>query len=327
MRRVHRGVSIQHPRGAAALAACLALLAVFLQGCAGQNKADDRPIVHSEPPPTAQQVCELYNPSVAALDRLWARTELRIQGVDRDGNDIDETAEGYLQFIRPGQVFLSVKKVGETYFCLGSNASTYWWMDLRKPRTALMGSIEKATPAAAAKFGVPVHPLDLIDLLGVLPLDPKDATTAWSDDGEFVVMTMRGRWGDKELYFASDLSRLSAVRLLDAAGEVACESTIEASEAVKFREDPSRRAQAPVRITLLIPAAQMQVTVRLHDPENQGAAMKEASFNPQTLLRAYNIEAGNVRSVDGPAPSPAAVPATSSTPSPAPAAAEGPGSS
>ncbi|GMV24969.1 MAG: hypothetical protein AMXMBFR58_10000 [Phycisphaerae bacterium] len=284
----------------AALAGLAALAIVASGGCQNQQKDDPAPdpIIRTDPPPTPATVAANYNLVVKPLNRLWARVELRIVGVDDEGEKFDETAEGYLQFVRPGKVALTVKKVGETYFSLGSSLDRYWWMDLRKPRTALIGTLARATPAAVEKFGVPVHPLDLIDLTGVLTIDPKNASTAWSADGRQVIMTLPGRWGRKELAFQDDARRLVAVRLFDAAGQVVCESKIDMLQRVDFPENPSMSALTPVRMVIRIPTRQITVTVRLHDPANK--PIKETVFDPGELLRAYNIDPENVRSLDQP---------------------------
>lgn len=290
----------------------LLLLPAICGGCAEQHKHSPDYIARPEPPPSAVQVSKLYNPSLEHLDRLWARTELRIQGQDKDGKEFDESAEGHLQFIRPGMVSLTVKKLGDTYFALGSSADRYWWMDLRKPRSALLGTLAKASPRIVERFGVPVHPLDLIDLLGVLPINPAGASTAWSPDGRQVVMTSKGRWGDKRLCFSPEGDRLLAVQLLNDQGLLVCESTITQTDPVEFRENPERSASVPTRLSLRIPSRDTTVTVYLHDPQNRGKSMQEAPFNPDLLLKAYNIAPADVRSLDSLKPSPA----TSSAPAP-----------
>lgn len=277
----------------------LAAICLTLAACCDQSKqTPDGIIVRNEPPPSAEEIARIYNPTVEHLDRLWARTELRIQGVDDDGKDFDETAEGHLQFIRPAMVSLTVKKVGETYFALGSNQDRYWWMDLRKPRTAFIGSLANASPKAVARFGVPVHPLDLVDLLGVLPIDPAGASTAWSEDGAEIVMSLPGRWGTRILRFRPEDAALVCVQLLDSHGEIVCESRITQTEPVEFRDTPDLKALAPTRLTLTLPARATTVTVALHDPQNRGSAMQQAPFNPDALLRAYNIAPADVRSLD-----------------------------
>ncbi len=282
----------------ASLALTLGFLAFVLGGCADQHKDGSGHTVRSGPAPTPLQIAKVYNPSLEQVDRLWARTELRITGVDDKGQAFDETAEGHLQFIRPRKLALTVNKVGETYFCLGSNESRYWWMDLRKPRDAIIGTHEKATARVAARFGVPVHPLDLIDLIGVLPLDVAGASTAWSADGRQVVLTAPSRWGSKEMRFSPDGVRLEGVRLMGARGELLCESVVTATERVEIKEDPSASGVVPTRVTVKIPPRRTEVAIRLFDPQNRGSAMKQTAFDPQKLLAAYNINQARVRMVD-----------------------------
>lgn len=280
------------------------VLLLTMQGCIGQNKDPQQDSQNDLPLPKAGDVVAVHNENAQKLDRLWARTELRLQGVDQDGRDLDETAEGHFQFIRPGRVSLTVNKVGETYFCLGCNESFYWWMDLRKPRSAMVGEIAKATPKTVERFGVPVHPLDLIDLVGIMPIAAEDAeagTVAWSSDGKEVELSVAGRWGPRVFSFSTPEVKLTGVRLLDASGKIVCDSRIERTERVSFRDDPSVIADAPARMVISIPASAMQVTIVMHDPQNRGTAMKDAPFKPDVLLKAYNIPEDMVRSLDVPA--------------------------
>ncbi|HLO41070.1 MAG TPA: hypothetical protein VK176_08610 [Phycisphaerales bacterium] len=286
---------------ACVVAMCTSLL---LPACAGQQKDPPEPVTNTGPLPAASDLVRVHNAGVEHLDRLWARTELRLRGVDKDGNTIDETAEGHFQFIALGNVSLTVNKVGETYFCLGANEIFYWWMDLRKPRNALLGRIDRATPKTVERFGVPVHPLDLIDLLGILPIEldePANAPLAWSRDGTEAELQLAGRWGPRIFSFEVPSGSLRGVRLLDASGRIVCQSRIEKTERVSFRDDPSLIAQAPTRLVISIPASQMEITIVMHDPQNRGSAMKDAPFRPELLLKAYNIPGDMVRSLD-PAP-------------------------
>lgn len=285
----------------AAIAGIVAVIVCAgLIGCADQNKVAEEPVyvVPAGPPLSPEAIASAYNPSVVKVDRLWARTELRITGTDDKGEAFDETAEGHFQFIRPRGLALTVNKLGETYFCLGSNDTQYWWMDLRKPRNALLGDHAKASPRIAARFGVPVHPLDLIDLMGILPVQAKGSRTAWSKDGRHIVLSGPSRWGRKEMLFSSDGRTLMGVRLLTSRNELLCESELGETSPIEFREAPDATAIVPVRITLHIPSRGTEVSIRLYDPQNRGAAMKKTVFDPQALLTAYNIESSRVRLID-----------------------------
>ncbi|MBL8963624.1 MAG: hypothetical protein KF787_09570 [Phycisphaeraceae bacterium] len=262
-------------------------------------KKQDEAGVLAEPPPPARVVCAPHNEGVEALDRVWARTELRLTAPDGDQGPVDETAEGHFQFARPGQVSLTVSKVGETYFCLGSGAERYWWMDLRRPRWALIGDLSRATPEAVALLGVPVHPVDLIDLVGILPIEPSDGEASWSADGRSVVVSSPGRWGTtRQWVFSAGDWRLEGVRILDERGEVRCESSLAGASRVEFRDDPSRIAVVPTRVTVRVPESRTTISIRLYDPQNRGTGMNMAVFNPDHLVRAYNIPADSVGSME-----------------------------
>lgn len=277
----------------------VAAASLLAGACAGPARQDSSPVVAVEPPPPASVVCAAHNEGVEPLDRVWARTELRLSAADTGQGPVDETAEGHFQFVRPGMISLTVSKVGETYFCLGSGEERYWWMDLRRPRWALIGDLSLATPEAVGLLGVPVHPLDLIDLVGILPIDTAECQTAWSEDGRGVVVSSPGRWGTRrEWIFSTGTWRLEGVRILDERGTIRCESSLTGSLRVEFRDDPSRVALVPSRVMVRVPENETTIAIRLYDPQNRGTAMNMAVFNPDHLVRAYNIPRDSVGSME-----------------------------
>lgn len=189
-------------RAGRALSAALAVaLAAFSGCCATTPPAEPAPPpIPDTPPPAYSQIVARYNSRVARLERLWTPIAVRLRGTNDRGETFDETTEGYLQFVRPRNVSLSILKIGEEYFRLGSNPTEFWWFDMTSDHSvALRGTHERADPAAIRRFGLPVHPLDLVELLGITPLDPQArAEVAWAD-GRTIRVMMPGRSGPRRL--------------------------------------------------------------------------------------------------------------------------------
>ncbi len=159
------------PRVAAGCHAAVLLLLCF--GCAGGRggRAEREP--EPTPVPSYAEIAAKYNQRVAPLDRVWARSVARVWYPDREGEEQTDQVEGHLMMIRPDCLKLTFKKLGETYAVLGSNPDQYWWIELGDRggrRVAWVGEHEAADPERLEELGLPVHPLDLIEVIGVLPL-------------------------------------------------------------------------------------------------------------------------------------------------------------
>lgn len=271
------------------------LLILSLPGCISQQTGA---IVRNEPPPTTQAIESAYNARVAGLDRVWARAIVRFQSVDRDGNEIDEQGEGHLQIVQPRSLFLTVGKLGEPAFELGSNDARYWWIDIRN-KSARVGEHAKATPTLAARAGLPVHPLDLLELLGITPLKAKSPPT-WSADGRAVEVLIAGRWGERVLRL--DPARLEPmeIELRGQDGRVLALARLTEYEGAIVGGDPSPVARVATRVFVDVPSTSTKVTLWLREPENRGSKIKARAFNFDSLSQEYGVK--SVGSIDEPAP-------------------------
>ncbi len=272
-----------------------------LAGCELGPKGPATPVNSATMPlPSYSAVSERYNQRVARLDKVWARISIRVTGVDKEGNKVDEQAEGHLQVIRPDKLALSITKVGETYFYLGSNEQVYWWLDLHEDKKALVGRHEKATPQLAARFDVPVHPLDLLELLGITPLPPgAAAATAWSRDGRLLEVTLPGRWGKRHLSLDPATFQPRYIELLDSRGKVLVAAELEDPQPVVVRCDSATPPMASL-YNIDIATSGTHITLRLYDPENRCDRQKLTPFDFDALLKAYGVTA--IERLDDPPP-------------------------
>lgn len=276
-----------------------ALLASTLTGCgvfdSSTDKAATKPATVK--PATANitfaDAAKAYNQRVARLDRVWARTTLRVEGVENSGEKIDEQAEGNLQFIRPRKLSLTVIKVGDPIFYLGSNDEQFWWLDIRQNHRALVGNHADATAKSVSSFGVPVLPLDLIELLGLLPLDPAAAGFTRSSSAGL------------ELFYPSRSSVVAMlldpktyepkiIELRTQKGQ-----SLLRAELLKYKPVMvPAGGVAPTMATwykIAISGTQTKMEIRVYDAENRGERMKDAPYKLETLLRNYRID--DVRNV------------------------------
>lgn len=269
----------------ALLGLCLALSGCELTPRSGPAEIDARGMPH----PSYSAIAERYNQRIGRLDKVWARMSMRVIGHDRDGSKVDEQAEGHLQVVRPDKLALSITKVGETYFYLGCNESVYWWLDLRDDKRALLGRHETATPELAARFDIPVHPLDLLELLGVTPLPPGAAArTAWSRDGRDLQVTLPGRWGHRVLSLDPASYQPRRIELLDSRGHRLVSADLEDPQPVVVRCDSATPPMASL-YQIYITSSDTRITLRLYDPENRCDRQKLTPFDFAALREAYGI--------------------------------------
>lgn len=191
----------------------LGVVILFVLACGGmvggaagcrQPTVDPRGVPLA-PPPSYADVAAAHNARVAALDPLWARVTVQVSGRDAEGRRLNEQAEGHLQLQRPASVSLTLGKLGETYFQLGSNDERYWWFDMldEEVRAGVFGRHELANPWKLEQLGVPVHPKDLRAVLNVdpWPTDPAmGGRTFWSSDGQYVGVSLPAQNGRRVVW-------------------------------------------------------------------------------------------------------------------------------
>lgn len=262
------------------------------------------------PPPIAE-VAAAHNERAALLSRLWSRITMRLELVDDEGQTQIENTEGFLQFVQPSRVSLMVNKLGETYLLLGCDATRYWWLDLTGDKTALYGAHARATPDLARRFGVPMHPLDMLDLLAVRPIDPARASVTWGAGGRTVLVTSPPRaagWGRRELEFTP--GRLIPVRsrVRDARGSVVAEAELSDHGPITLREGATPPLVART-VVIRIPARRAEVRLQLNVADNRQP--RPENFDLDGLLKRFNVpETRRVNLDERPAQQPRQAPPT-----------------
>lgn len=284
------------------VAVAVALVAALAGGCRGRGpraEPEPKPVARAAAPSYAT-VAAGYNARVAPLERLWTRTVARVWSPgEGEGEERVDQLEGTLQFIRPDRALVTFSKLNEIYGILGSNAESYWWIQLGQDRVARVGSHAKATPERIARLGLPVHPLDFVDLLGITPLPEGGGTggagpgttpeVAWSADGRTLVVTVPARSAGQRRRVYIDPARYepSRVEILSPRGETLVYSELQKYEpvAIGYSQGP----RVPTEVFVSLDQDRTRARLRLADPESSSRRPSEGIFDLQRLLQTRNV--------------------------------------
>ena len=247
--------------------------------------------------PSIKSVVESQDARVRGLDSLWARVSLRVDGRLANATLNKEEAEGYLQVILPAKVAVSINKLGNTYFYLGSNDELYWWFDLTGDKVAFFGRHAKATPETVDRFGIPVHPLDLIELMAITPVPlpgqpggPENLH--WSTDGTLLWYDAPARGSTKRVLVDPQSLLPVMVELLDNSEKVVVRSELSKYVAFQSHSVVGATPSVPSRCIIKVPRQDLTITINLNDPGNRTAAgrpINPAAFDFIKLNQSFPV--------------------------------------
>lgn len=270
--------------------ACAA--AALLLGACSSDKAELGAELEERlgPAPAYSDVAVRYNENVAHLSRVWARATVQVVSRDEDGERHKDQGEGHLQIVRPDRLALQLGKLGDTLFYLGSNSDEYWWFDMldQDEKVGLHGRHDSASPATVSEFGVPVHPLDLMEVLGVLPLPESGGEVSWSEGGRSIDVRAPVRFGERVMTLDADTLRAERVRLLTNDGSVAVDAELTRYKQVEIQGAPSFGLMIATRHIISVPEIDATITINLYEPTNK--EIKEIPFDRARLTKAYRID-------------------------------------
>lgn len=252
-------------------------------------------------PPSYAEVAKNYNARVRRLEAFKASADVLLETVDPNGKREEHQAEASLQFIRPSKVSLRIDKVSNTIFLMGSNAESYWWLDLTADeKTALVGSVSKATRESGEAFGVPVHPLDFIELLAILPLPEAmgDGRTPagrgvvrWSADGVSLAVTMPAREGFKRLIVNPKDYSATRVELLDDVFRPVVTARLDKYQKVNVVGEAAAGAWVATRVDIDVSATKSRMSLTLFNLTNPGVEkFKAIVFDLPFMLKDRGIQ-------------------------------------
>ena len=294
---------------AGALAGFVACAMIQAVGCGSADKITDGGAAATRATPSYATVASGYNARVAGAERLTSQISVIIEAEARDesgavtGRTRDQL-EGNLSIVRPQRVALRLDKVGQNVAYLGCDERSYWWFDMAgKEPTAIVGTHRNATPRDAADFGLPVHPLEFIELLGVLPLPSspvaalRDAKSPplqapavrWSKDGRLLEVTAASRWGTRKFTLDPVTYEPSRIDLLDERGALAVGSVLSRFAPAAIEGKPGSGVPIATKVELSIPANTTRVLMVLADPRIP-LKVRPKAFDVTALIEAYSIK-------------------------------------
>ncbi len=251
--------------------------------------------------PSYAQTATRFNNRVERLDRVWASAVVTIRTPkERGGTRIDQ-AEGYLQIEQPDKTSLSIMKLGETYFYLGSDEDGYWWLDLsdRDHKVALYGLHAEATPEIVAELGLPVHPQELLDLLALTPLPgPKTSglasslvapgTVDWDNQRGMLKVTVPATWGTRVLWLDPVTMAPQRTELRDGRGRVRAACDMARYTSVPVRGDGRVPPKMASQYRVEFPASQARATIELYGTMNKPISPR--AFDFENLVESYGVD-------------------------------------
>lgn len=325
---------------------CLGVALVLTAACAQRKPnppdsgSDSRPSTSpggptrpDKPLPKFEALAARYNERVRGMSALRTPIGLIIDAEDEEGKRTREQVEGNLSLVQPRYVVMRLDKVGQTLFQLGSNPDLYWWIDLSgEEKVAMVGTHAKARPDTAARFGVPVHPLDLLELLAITPLQTEGARPGmrWSPDGKQVIVTLPGRWAGRRMWITPETGQATRVELLNTRGDVEVRARLEKYQIAAIRGDTITQPRIATKLFIEIPRSRVNVEMNIVEPENPGDRVRMTAFDLERqkdnlgVVRVIDLDAPPKTTPTGPkTPAntpPAAKPANPATPAPSPIA-------
>lgn len=285
--------------------ACVAVgLLIALGGCEGtgaKGEGDGKALVANHKsrfgePPTYEQAARDYNRTVDFLDRVSARANILITYFDEEGNERTEDPEGRLQIIRPNKLALSLGKAGQILFWFGCDPEKYWWIDLSEKgkRIAAVGRHEKFDDATAARIGLPIKPLDLIRVLGIVRMDVSvRGATQWSDDGKLLgISAPIGDRGFQRTWVEPKTMRVVMVEIFDRNRDKVVVADHTGDEPVEFTRDIPGAAFAHVRMPSRVEIlhVETQTRARLTLTGVRDGPITEKAFDLSVLLDKYPVD-------------------------------------
>ena len=274
----------------------IAVLTTLVAGCAtlGGGEGPDssaQSIRKRTQTPGYREISARYNARVAKLERVAAQADLAVTRPDEKGEMRSDQIEGYMQFRRPCSMNLRIDKVGSTLFVMGSNDERFWWFDVAEQNRGWYGTHAKARREVVERFGVPVQPADLAELLGIVPLDPAaPAKVSWTDDGARVRVVLPAARGVKRLELDPVTFEPARIELVDEFGDLAVAADLSRYVVVPVRGNTIAKPRAASLFEVEIPAQRTRMTIRLSGTENPAERQKDVNFDFEALVDRYGID-------------------------------------
>ncbi|MBL1216173.1 MAG: hypothetical protein D8M59_01610 [Planctomycetes bacterium] len=175
---------------------CL-LAAVLLVGVAGCNGLGDKDVPADDAIviPTYEELAASQNGRVGKITSYWARGTFEVKWREADGSTRTEIGDGHLVFKPPNRIALTLSKLGEEFLWAGCDDERFWLFLGGDDSIGYVGRNENVSHPAADLLPLPVHPLDLLELLGLFALPDASNPADRLPPTPEVVLGHPGRFG------------------------------------------------------------------------------------------------------------------------------------
>ena len=283
------------------VAGLLILAAWAVAGCAStpNGKADQPVQIERGPPPSYDEVAARLNARAAILRRVAAYATIHVWWVNDKGKPQEDVLETVVRLDQPERVYMLFRKATVDLAILGCDERQYWWIDLDKPRKAWLGSHDKATPQRMARFAMPIHPLDFVQLLGMtaVPTDAAGTSVAWSHDGRHLIIETPSRFGRRRMALTPREGGYdpAEIELLDDAGRVTITARLTKYEPAPMpRGSPTDRVPKEVNFRI----AGSETRARFRPKYLSPLKVRDKAFDREQLFKAKRIDVSNIVSLD-----------------------------
>lgn len=250
----------------------------------------------------AEAVAQACNARTSRVTSLWARASVVLEGKDAEGRTLRERAEGHLQVIPPNQVALTLGKLGETNLYFGSNDLMYWWFDMTdsENKSAVFGQHDRVTPDKIDRLGLPIHPLDLVETLGItpLPIEPGQMVARPGPNAGEIIIAAPTRRGVRRFTVDDQRYEPSRVELIGPGGRVLLDVELSRYRLMAGLEPGEEPLRVPERVRVRMAGFDGEIRLSLHEPARR--EIRAIAFDPARLIGVYNI--WNLTDLDDPGP-------------------------
>jgi len=280
----------------ALVASALVCVVATLGSCASARPAAG---VDRGEAPSFADVAGRFNERADRLGRIWANATARFSYLDEDGKRHTEQGEGHFQFIAPDHFAMSIGKISEVLFWLGCDTDRYWFFQMYEGNRVSVGRNKNIGHPCSRDLGLPASPIDIIDLLGVTPIDPAShGATSWSTNGRWLVVDAPGGLAWRRLFLDPATLLPSRVELYDPndTAEPVVIAMIEEYDRVELDGVGGFMPKAPSRIQIDHPASETSIRLFLHNMNDgrTNGRMSDAVFSFESLVEAFGPKAVEV---------------------------------
>ncbi|MEM9252619.1 MAG: hypothetical protein AAGB29_09755 [Planctomycetota bacterium] len=229
-----------------------------------------------------------HNANAEKIEVVWCRLAIDLAWQE-DGRRRRESGDGVLVYRKPGELALTVGKLGQEGLWAGGDGERYWMFDLRED----VAWVGRETGLAEGRGGLPlpVQPADVARLLGWAPLDEASVERgSLISLGGRVLVEPRDEAGRAtgRYVFEPDAVPPTRVDVLDKGGASIVTSRLSDPRRVAVSAGEAATFMTGVEIAVSDGSATMSMRVR--GIETDGRRVRDAAFDLDRLMRAHRPE-------------------------------------